>query len=215
MLCAALVGASLFTGCGGSGRPQSYEAAVAQIESPTGTVDEESALPVAEEFETASSSGATGFAGSRDDVRTIGQEQSTSFACDSGSADVSGSGDQHSGSATYTFNACCMETCCMDGVMDMFVSSSADASYSICYSYDLSVDCEGEENADMVFSGCMSADGGIVYSVEVDGDSYAVSGYYSDGNGELTIRGENGEYTCTYTDGAGSCVDESGEEFTF
>lgn len=215
VLAAALIGTGVFTGCGGgSDRPQSYEAAVAEIESPTGTVSAETAQPVAQEFEAMASSGATGFAGSREDVRTTAQAQSASVPCDSGSADVNFSGDQNSGTASYTYNACCFGECCMDGVGDTFFNTSS-TDYTTCYSYDMTVSCEGEASASMVFSGCLSAEGGIVYSVEVDDETYTVSGYYSEGSGELTIRGENGSYTCTYTDGTGSCVDETGDEFTF
>lgn len=102
-----------------------------------------------------------------------------------------------------------MEDCTLNGSGVVFNHPD-----QTCFSMDVSAVC-ADESADVAMSMCVSAEGSVEYLVDVDGDTYRVSGSYMDGNGELVITGANGTFTCTYTDGEGSCVDDDGEELSF
>lgn len=198
---------------GGSGVGGSYASIAGAIEAPSGTVDASSAATIGDEFEKLSGANLAG--GMREDAQ-VAQTTSGTEACDAGgSVSYSGSGNESSGSARGTFDSCCFTAgCCTDGSMDMYYSSEQGAEYMFCGSYDLSYSCEGVD-ADVTFSGCFGTSGEWVYVVEVNGETYAVSGTYSDGNGTLEIRGENGTWTCTYTDGSGECTGSGGDSFNF
>ena len=94
------------------------------------------------------------------------------------------------------------------------MSSEASASYSYCYDASLSFTCDSE-SAHIDYSGCINASGQMVYVIEVDGETFAVSGYYAAGSGTLEITGANGTFTCTYSGGSGSCTGSGGESFSF
>src|SRR5688572_19732350 len=213
--CGLAVG--VFGACGGDDGPKSpggsYANIASAIESPSGTVDESSAVSVGEECEELS--GAAVAAGMRQDAE-VAQTQSGSYDCPAGgSINYSGSGNESSGSVTGSYDNCCFEAaCCADGSADIFYSSEQGADFMYCSSYDISYSCEGV-NADLQYSGCFGASGEWVYVIEVNGDTYAVSGNYSNGNGTLEITGENGTWTCTYTNDSGSCSGSGGESFTF
>lgn len=199
---------------GGSGNVGgSYASIATAIESPSGTVDASSAADIGEEFEKAAGANLAG--GARQGA-PVGQTQSGTIPCDAG-GDISftGSGNESSGTATASYNSCCfVEGCCTDGTADMYYSSEQGADYAYCASYDVSYSCDGID-ADLQFNGCFSLDGDIIYVIEVDGETFAVSGNYYEGSGTLEIRGENGTWTCTYEDGSGSCSGEGDESFTF
>ncbi len=210
----------VFAGCGddgGSSGGGSFANIQNSISAPSGTVDAASADEVAAEFEKIAASGTPAF-GMREDQ--VAQTQNVDVPCgSSGSISVTGSGNESSGSGQFAFNNCCETAgCCMTGGGNMYFSSSgaaaeADAdNFSYCAEYDVQYSCEGE-TASLDYAGCLGASG-FVYSVEVNGESYAVTGYYSEGSGSLTITGENGTWTCTYDNGSGSCSGD-GETFTF
>lgn len=211
-----IIGSAAMVACGGgggSGSPaagfDSVEDLTAAMDSPTGTVDATTATPVAEEFQNITENGSalgSGFGG----IRQKAQAESASIDC-SGGGSIDAEGDETRVHATY--NSCSEGGCVIDGEISIFISTAG--SYSGCYSFDVSATCDAE-SVSAVGSYCVNGTTGTVeYLVDVNGETYTVSGYYADGTGELTIRGANGTYTCTYTDGAGSCVDEAGAEFSF
>jgi hypothetical protein len=208
---AALALAGLGAGCGGgdsSGGGGSFASIQSSIASPTGTVDETTAADVGAQFEKVSSSGMA--MGMRRDAQ-VAQSGSQTLECEAGgSMSSSGSGNESSGQVTASYDNCCMiEDCCTDGIAKIYFSSDQTASYTFCGSYDFSYSCEGT-TADLKFNGCFGSSGEWVYVVEVDGESYAVSGAYANGSGELEITGANGTWTCTYTNAGGTCTGTSG-----
>jgi hypothetical protein len=207
---AALAGA--FMGCGsddegGSGRG-SLSSITSAIESPTGTVDETTAAEVGAEFEKVAQAQVP--SGMRRDAQTA-QSSSGTVSCPAGgSLNAAGSGDQSSGHSTAEYNDCCVAAnCCIDGSADIYFSTEQGAAYTYCGSYDLTYSCEGTTTA-LTYEGCVGSTGEEIYVIEVDGDTYAVSGTYSNGSGTLEISGENGTWTCTYSDGGGSCTGTGG-----
>lgn len=198
---------------GGGSTPGTFgnvESLAAAIDSPTGTVDETTAGAVAEEFETQMSSDVSGLGGIRENVGTVRQAQTSTIDC-SGGGNISVDGDETR--ASFRYNACNESGCLFNGEGVVFASGAGD--YSSCLSYDISATCDDGTSAQVTYSGCLGSEGEFVYLIEVEGESYTVSGYYSDGNGELTIRGANGTFTCTYTEGSGTCVGDGGDEFEF
>lgn len=204
--------ASLALACGGgkkeeeSGPPSLSELSSA-LESPTGTLDAGTAADVARAFEE-SQGVPTG--GSRDQASPI-VAQDVTGVCDTGSISVDAAS---SSAASVDYNSCCIADCCIDGNATIAYDTSGSAGYSTCADYDLSQTCEGVR-VDMQFTYCMSAEGTLIYSIEVNGDSFAVSGYISNGSGTLTVTGANGSFTCEYTEYAGSCTSSSGDSFSF
>lgn len=208
-------GSVAMVACGGGGGNaasgfDSAEDLAEAMDSPTGTVDAATATPVAEEFAKVQSSGLGG-------IRQKVQEQSSGSIPCSGGGDISYEGNETRVDANY--NACVEGDCTIDGQLRAFVSSATSTAVDACYTMNASITC-GVESATVAGSFCMSVNGEtgeytIEYLIDVNGNTYVVSGYYSNGTGELTIRGANGTYTCTYTDGSGSCVDEGGAEFEF
>src|SRR5690606_23898889 len=117
---------------------------------------------------------------------------------------------QSSGQARASYDNCCATAgCCLDGKADMYYSTEQGATYSYCASYDVNYSCEGTSTA-VRYDGCFNATGEVVYAIEVDGNTYAVSGSYSNGSGSLKITGKNGTWTCTYSGGSGTCTGDSG-----
>ncbi|HTV24023.1 MAG TPA: hypothetical protein VMG12_35270 [Polyangiaceae bacterium] len=208
--------ASGFAGCGsdddGGSRGGSFADITSAIESPTGTVDATTAADVGVEFEKAAQANIAG--GMRRDAQTAQSSSGTVDCPAGGNLSAAGSGDQSSGHSTATYNGCCVSAnCCLDGSADIYFSTQQGAAYTYCGSYDLSYACEGT-TTQLRYEGCLSAMGKQVYVIEVEGDSYAVSGTYSNGSGTLEITGENGTWTCTYSSGSGSCSG-TGATFTF
>lgn len=213
----ACLGLALGVGCGdkedeGSGpEPKSFNEIAGSIAEPTGTVDASTVGPVAQEFETLST---TSLGGSREEDAPIAQQGAASQACPAGGRmDAAGSGNDSSGSASVVYHDCCYSAgCCFSGTADTVYSSDGASTFSVCFDYDIDYACEGI-TMDLAYAACMGAEG-LVYSVEVEGMTYAVSGTYSAGSGELTITGANGSWTCSYTNGTGSCTGTGGD-FTF
>lgn len=195
----------------GSGSFGSAESLAAAIEAPTGTVDDTTAVAVAEEFEAQMNSDVPDLGGARENVGTIRQaQQSATVDCTEGGT-ISATGDENRTNVRY--NNCREDGCVLNGEGTFFASGAGE--YAICMSYDVSMSCDDGDSARVAYSGCLGDDGGYVYLIEVNGDTYTVSGYYSDGSGELTIRGANGTFTCTYAEGSGTCVGDDGSEFDF
>lgn len=205
--------AACFAACGGGGGGGGTFASIsAGIESPTGTVDETSAVDVAEEFEGASESASLA-AFDAGDLASGASSASGSFSCPAGGS-ISFNAQGNGGNLTAGYNNCCYEqSCCVNGSIRTLVSGGSSA-YSACYDANVSVSCEGQ-SGNVSYSGCISATGGLVVLIEVDGQSFAVSGNYSNGNGTLEITGDNGTFTCTYSGGSGSCSGSGGASFTF
>lgn len=204
---------------GGGGKPNSYAEVVASLQNPSGTVDATSAKDIGPAFDKAQEQG-LGAAAIRENVaaRSSAQSGTIDQAClDGGKIALSYSGNQQSANINYDYQNCCQGGCCINGSGAMFVSTETTAEYSYCGGFDLTTTC-GTDIGTVNYQGCYGQGAGgfrLEYLVTVNDETYAVSatGTYSDGNGELTIRGANGTFVCTYTDGAGSCNGDG--EFTF
>jgi hypothetical protein len=204
-----------FAGCGGDDGGSgggSFTSIASAIESPSGTVDETTAPEVSAEFEKVSQVSLAGSTGSVEKAQSTSGTQSCPAG---GSFNVEGRGNESSGEATISYDDCCfIEDCCFDGGADMYFSSrDGAAEYTYCASYDLDYSCEGT-SATLAFDGCFGTTGELIYVIEVDGETYSVSGDYAAGSGMLEIRGVNGTWNCTYSNGGGRCSG-SGDSFTF
>lgn len=212
--------ASSMAGCGSSDSGSSgasFSDLQAAVDSPTGTVSATSVGPVATEFENAVNNSV--MAGMQEEPGRSAQattDMSSEICTAGGSAKSEGSGSQSGGSGHVTYDSCCMAgSCCIDGTEDFAYNSdsSGTSTYNYCLEYDLSVNCDGSI-VSASFSGCLDSMGQMVYSITVAGETFSVSGYYSNGNGELTITGANGTWDCTYTNDTGTCTGTGGD-FTF
>ncbi|MGC4064424.1 MAG: hypothetical protein QM784_07235 [Polyangiaceae bacterium] len=194
-----------------SSSKRSYGDLVAAIESPTGTLDATSANPVAKEYEKINSSSLNGTRGVQSTT-----DSSSQLCTAGGSAKGEASGGQSSGDMDFVYDSCCIEaSCCVDGTVHMVYKSDSQstASFSYCMDMDYTMNCDSQ-TVTTTAAGCLGPNG-FVYAITIDGKSYAVTGSYSNGTGQLTIKGANGSFTCTYTSGAGTCTDESGGTFSF
>jgi len=205
------------TGCGsdgGGGKAESYSSITEAMNKPTGTVSETTVSKVGEKFETASTND---FMGVRDDDQVAATSTgSASRNCPSGgSVSASGSGSESNGHVSMAYNHCCFtEGCCASGDGDIFYSSDQSAAYNFCATYDMDYSCLGT-TATLDYSMCFSLSGTAVMLIDVDGQSYAVSGTRSGGTGTLEIRGANGTWNCTFNSGSGSCSSSAGASFSF
>ena len=206
---AVLIGA----GCGGGqNAPSSYSDISISFAHPTGTVSATSVDKVAKAYKTSLTSG-LGTAGGRRLVDKTSASQS--IACPNGgsmsfTASSSGSSSSSDISETFSYNNCCeAANCCFTGGGNLFYSSG-----SYCESFSITGTCLAEP-VTANYSICMNASTDTLsYLVEVDSATFVVSGSYSNGSGTLTIIGQNGTYTCAYTNDTGSCTSTSGT-FTF
>jgi hypothetical protein len=210
----AIFGTALAIGCGsdddkgsGSAAP-SYQDLSAKVQQPTGTVDATTVGPVAQEY---ASMNSASFNGSRD----YAESGTTTEACTaSGNMTASGTGNENAANVSIDYNDCCeTASCCYDGTMHMVYSDDGGGSMSYCADYAVEYACEGV-NMSVNYAMCTQANGTVGYSVEVAGETYTVSGNYIDGNGQLTITGANGSWTCSYTNDTGTCTGTGGD-FTF
>ena len=210
---AAAVGVwSVVMGCGGDGKPDSYSSITQEISKPTGTVDQASAAKIGEKYEAASKTPAMGV---RDDNQTADASASITRSCPSGgNFTFTGSGNESNGRATTKYNDCCYsEGCCLDGNGTIYYASAQSSEFTFCANYDMDSSCAGT-SVSLAYSGCLSASG-MVLLIDVDGDSYAVTGSRSNGTGSLEITGANGKWTCTFSSGSGSCSSSAGDKFDF
>jgi len=212
------IGIGLFAvaglGCGGSSKPASYADISASFAHPTGTLAATNADAVAKAYQTSQTAG-TGPAGRRLDSRSSAVTESV--ACpNGGSINVNvDQASQQSVSESFTYANCCETAdCCLNGSGNLYYAAAGTAAGSFCESFQITGTCSAvpvSENYSICSNGTT---GTISYLVEVNGESFAVSGNYSSGNGTLTITGKNGMFTCTYTNDTGSCTGTSGT-FTF
>jgi hypothetical protein len=206
-----------FLACGGGGSSKggSYANIAASLAAPSGTVDETTAADVAEEFETADAASGVSPFGRRDVIAPASSAANISVDCPvSGTISVTASGNENSSTSRARYNNCCVEAgCCFGGTANAYATvGDAQEDINICIEASLSGTCEGQSiNAD--YSGCIGSDG-LTVLVEVNGETFAVTGNYSDGNGTLEITGSNGSFTCTYSGGSGSCTGTGGN-FSF
>lgn len=214
MLVLALIStASFVVGCGGGKEEEkepsgpSMGSISKKIESPTGTVDATTAGDVAKAFE--ESMGLP--TGGEREAPLVAQSQELTGVCDSGTITVDA---DSSGNGSFAYNNCCIATCCIDGEGTILYDTSGSGTYSVCADYDINESCDGLD-IDVQFSYCVNSAGEMVYAIEVQGDTFAVTGSMSNGTGSLTITGENGTFTCNYTDYTGSCTDSAGGTFSF
>jgi hypothetical protein len=214
-MCFGVLG-MLAAGCGGdddkgsNGGGASYQDITESLAEPSGTVDSDTAGDIGEEFEKVSEAAPAGI---RDD-QVAQSNGSYSQPCDGGGTiSASGSGSESSGNVSFSYDNCCTAGCCIDGAGSLYYSTDTSAAFSYCGNYDIDFTCDGSSSS-ANFSGCAGTNGEWVYRIEVAGETYAVSGSYSNGNGELEIRGANGTFNCTYTNGSGSCTG-SGGSFSF
>jgi len=210
------IGIGLFAvagvGCGGGGSkaPGSYSDVMASFAHPTGTLAATNADKVAKAYQASMSAG-TGPAGQRLDSKASAIVQSV--PCNT-SGTISINNIQTSSNAfseDFSYNNCCETAdCCYNGTGKVFETLSGTSTGSFCESVQITGTCSAipiTEN----YSFCEDTTTGTLnYLVQVDGESFAVSGSYSNGNGTLTITGQNGMFTCTYTNDAGSCTGTGG-----
>lgn len=212
-----LMGAAM--GCGDGEKPPSFGSIAKGLESPTGTVDENSAAEIGKQYEAASQNSAFGARGDNQ----VGQSFSGTQSCPAGgNYSASGSGNESSGSVTIDYNSCCfIEGCCASGDGTIHYnseaasgSSSGGANYAFCATFDMQYSCEGS-SASLDYSMCYGIGGEAVLLIEVNGESFAVSASTTGASGSLQIRGANGTWTCSYDDDGGSCTSTTGGSFTF
>jgi len=212
------IGIGLFAvaglGCGGGGSkaPGSYGDVKASFDHPTGTLAATNADAVAKAYQASLSAG-TGPAGQRLNQKTSAVVET--IPCNSsGTISVNvATATSSAVSESFSYNNCCeVAGCCYNGSGNVFFASGGTATGSLCESVQLTGTFQAipvTEN----FSFC--DEGGVInYLVQVDGESFAVSGSYSNGTGTLTIVGKNGSFMCTYTNDTGSCTGTGGT-FTF
>jgi hypothetical protein len=201
-------------GCGGGGgskTPASYSDISASFAHPTGTVAATNADAVAKAYQTSLQSGLGSAAGRR--LEQMSSAQTVSQACPNGgtiSVDV-GQANASAVSESFSYNNCCETVgCCLNGSGNLYYAGAGTATSSFCESFHITGTCSALPVAEN-FSYCSDGTTGTIsYLVEVGGESFAVSGNYSSGNGTLTITGKNGTFTCTYTNDTGSCTGTGG-----
>jgi len=214
---AAAIGLSgVALGCGsGGGKADSFASIQEEITKPTGTVSQDTVGKVGERFETADSS--SSFMGVRDDdqVGASGSATVTRTCEAGGSATVTASGNESNARVAMDFNHCCFSAgCCASGKGTMFTSNDQNATYNYCASYDMDYSCAGTDAA-IEYSGCFGLSGKAVMLIDVDGQSFTVSGSRSGGSGTLEITGKNGKFSCSFTAGSGNCSSSTGDSFSF
>lgn len=192
----------------GSTEVQGFSDFALQVDAPTGTLDATTARPVVEEFEKVSSLGADAGMWHFDST----DDGSNDLCASGGSARTSGEGDSSSGAVRVSYAGCCVEGgCCLDGIWHVaHDQGSSDTSlYSVCMNYDVSSVCDGERKS-VEFVSCTDRSGHSVYSVQVLGKRYSVSGAHDRGSSALTIVDVKGTWTCTVGDGEGTCTGATG-----
>ncbi|MDD9946042.1 MAG: hypothetical protein OXU20_33670 [Myxococcales bacterium] len=203
-----ILSTSLLTACGGdsddsSSAGASFADISGAVAAPTGTVDADTAPAVAMEYELLSVGGAA-----------IPKQASATqmMECPAGgNINVQAQGDGNGATANLSFNDCCYEaSCCIGGGGTWYFSTEDTADYTYCASYDMNVTCGTDDAGSVNYEGCFDLTGGWVLVVRVNGQTFAVNGEYVDGNGTLDIKGTNGEFTCTYENGTGSCNGTAG-----
>lgn len=185
-------------GGGGPSGGGSYGSIASNLEKPSGTLAATNAVDVAEAYEKM---------GAGDGDKRRKQAGTQTIACDAGGTQkVEAAGvTQTSVTAKVTYDDCChQQGCCMDGDADWFYASQGAGDYPYCGRYDVTSTCGGAPQK-LSYEGCFSTTG-WVFLVKVDGKSYAVTGFYADGNGELTIKDSTASWTCTYQSAKGTCT---------
>lgn len=214
--------------CGGGGGSKatgftSGAALQSAMNSPTGTVEPETVGGIAKAFQASNESDGPAF-GIRQKKQPQQSGSQTQECASGGSMTVSGTVNGDVYDIKAQLNNCDEGTGCkLNGSIAIFGSASeADEEFTGCFSYDVSGVCTdaletgASGSVSLQFSGCIdTASGSFVYLIEYEGETYTVSGSYSDGSGTLTITGANGSWTCTFTDDAGSCESSAGESFEF
>lgn len=212
LVLAAVLG---LTACGGddgegsSSGGGSFGAIADAIAAPTGTVDMETVPAIADEFEKVRSGSAGG-------ERFEQSSQNIMMNCPAGgTSNTSVSGNQNAVTGNTTYDNCCYASadCCFSGDSTFYYAAGGgESEYMQCVEYAVTTTCGGS-TANVDYEGCFSNTGEWTYVVRIEGESFAVSGNYSGGNGTLEIRGANGNYSCTYTNGAGSCTGDGSFSF--
>lgn len=207
-----------FVGCGGSGSGSgsngsglsgdSLESISNAIASPTGTVSADAAPEIARAFE--ESQGIP--TGAERDGGKVITAQDFAYECDGGgSIDFNFSDDGLQ--SEFIYNRCCvLADCCIDGTGSTFSEEAGSLSY--CSAFNIDYDCGGE-NFSLNYASCVDEDFNITYAIEIEGETFAVSGSLFNGTGSLTITGVNGSWSCEYTEYSGSCASGDGETFEF
>jgi hypothetical protein len=193
------------SGGGGGGGGGSYAAIVNNLDHPTGKLDKSNAVSVADGFQKLQESGVP--AGERH----AAQSGETTMQCPAGgSVTVHASGNESAAHGSYSYNDCCYEaSCCYKGDGTFYFSNEQGATYTQCLDFNIVLTCgDAPDNVD--YSYCMDSTGQPVFSVEVSGKTYTVSGQYSNGSGTLTIKDSSGSWTCTYNNSTGSCTGDGG-----
>jgi len=217
------IGIGLFAlagvGCGGGGgnKPGSYNDISASFAHPTGTLAATNADAVAMAYASSkSSAGSSPVAGRRLD--STSSAAAVTQACPAGgniSIDV-GQATAAAVSESWTYNNCCETAgCCLNGGGNIYYAATGTAAGSYCESYQITGTCSSLPVAEN-FSTCTNGSTGEVsYLIQVGGQTFVVSGSYSNGTGTLTITDKTGTYSCTYSGDHGTCSAGVGTTFTF
>lgn len=212
----AIAVSSALVACGSSddsksGASGSYSEVANAVAHPTGTLSTTNATSVADAFEKA----AAGSVASGRRLQATQSASQTEQCPNGGNITISVSGNESAATEDLKYNSCCeSKDCCINGGGTFYFSSSSGSSdYTMCGSYDLNVAC-GTDSGSLKYQGCLGTSGEWTYVVTVDGKTYSVSGSYAGGSGTLKITDSKDTWTCTYSDGSGSCTGTSGD-FSF
>ena len=205
-------------GGGNGGGAVNIDDIINDLENPSGNVTTpEGAQGVADAFAVQQSEQT--FGQRRDGITCDVNQMTGETACEcsgGGSIEITSSGQAGgSASAHWAADSCCQgaaEGCCYDGTLDVLVNTEQGATYSLCYVYDIVLSqCK---EATIYISYCQDSMGRQWWVVSYEGESFAVTGMYTEGvGGTWTIRDMDTTWNCTEdAAGAGCCSDEGGVE---
>lgn len=180
---------------------QSYAAILDAVNKPSGTVSADTAPEIASEYEKITGAGAK-----------QKQAQNHSQSCtNGGTISIVAEGNQSAAKSVIDYDNCCEGACCLDGGGTWYFSNEQGSDYLYCGNYNIAISCDSaDSDTTMQYEGCVGTNGSWTYAVRVNGESFAVTGSYYDGNGTLEVTGANGSYSCTYTNYTGSCTGSNG-----
>lgn len=207
VVCAAAAGCGGGDEDKGNGAAQ-FNAISSSIAHPTGTLDNTTAVAVAQEYEKIAETSAAGLR-----LQSTSSASETVACPNGGTYSVNASGDQSNVQETLSYNNCCYaESCCFSGGGNWYFSAAGGTTFSYCGNYNLTLACDGDSLSEK-YSGCFNSSGEWTYVVTIESKTFAVTGSISSGSGTLSIAAANGSYSCTYTNYSGSCTGSTSFSF--
>jgi len=216
----------LSCGGGGGGGAPSYSALKQKFNNPTGQLKKDNVNQVGQAFADAEKKGQgiSMTAGALDEIESKASEDpiscptngGTSFTCTcngGGSLNISvGSYSAESVSVAYTYDQCGINS---DNCTVVYngsgytVSSQSEQGYFISYQGTVK-DCDGQ-TVSVDFSYYYDGSGKIWVLVEVGGETFVVSGYWSEESYDFYVKDKDGEWHCQGTSAGGSCTGPGGQ----